>query len=107
MNWAILWLVASAAFAFGWALRSTSRPMRRDTSRIVLDWGETHRLLDALQVGCESTDLAPRVRLLADYLAASVGWPTGEPGPDRFAPRTWPPDPTDDEDLPPMPPFRI
>lgn len=108
MNYAIIWLAASAAFAFGWALRPAGPMQTRDhdTRRIVLDWGMAHRLLDQLQVGVEHDDLAPRVRLLCQYLAATIGWPAGVPGPDRFAPRTWPPDPVDDDDLP-TPPFHV
>ena len=108
MTCAILWLVASAAFGFGWALRALTRPpMDTHTRRILMDWGAAHRLLDRLQVATQERDLAPRVRMLVDYLAATAGWPEGgPPPPDRFGPRTWPPEPVDDDDLP-TPPFRV
>lgn len=52
-------------------------PSDRNTRRALMDWGECIRLLDRLQWATQHDDLLPRVRALANYLAASVGWPGG------------------------------
>lgn len=82
-----LWLVASVAFAFGWALRSLSADAsmadKQETNRILLDWGACHALLDYLQLATGERRLLPRVRLLVRQLVEQVGWPTGAPPPER------------------------
>ena len=65
-----------------------SRAMQRNVKCSLLDWGACHRLIDHLQLGTDSAQLLPRVRLLVDcWLAHCGGWPVGAPPPeDRFLP---------------------
>jgi len=100
----VTYLTATLAFTLGWAIHAMlAGRMERQRQRLILDWGACHRLLDHLQIAVEHESLLPRVRRLADYLAASSGWPAGEPDP--------PPTPLDEltlpDELPPMPPFRV
>lgn len=53
---------------------------------MLLDWGQCHRLLDAMQLATSEKDLAPRVRLLLKQLVRQVGWPSKEAPPEWWAP---------------------
>lgn len=96
--WGGMFIAASLSFCFGWAVRSLLPSATMTTpgglKRILLDWGECHRILDHLQWDCGEEDLTPRVRRLADYLVAAVGWPADKPEPSRTFPPSPKPPPT-------------
>lgn len=60
--------------------------MTKDMKRIILDWGLSHRLLDAMQVACGEKDLTPRVRFFITAFLRHVGWPEGEKPPEWWMP---------------------